>query len=272
MSKYVERKTQIIKLIKPYIDAFNLENDTHLYRDIGHSLYKDIDEALILICKHQLNRTDITSEMKKYLLGKIYRTELEKNKRTVLNGRYPWTYSSRSNCHDIADDIGKEYNMSGASILKYDLYTRAIDKLAGSTAISVTNILSGTEKIPAEKVLLLSKMTDADIEYLKVLFNENFYKLAGYIFINNKTIQNDDSSQPDTIAMIKQMPQHDPDSMVNSLSFTIPSWINSIRRVISTADMALISNDARSTLKRQINDLNNTLAKIFIRLEEKHNE
>lgn len=264
MSKFSNRKTEITERLKPLFITFNLENDKYLLGDIGSSLYNSIENAVILICRHQIQSLYIFPEVKKYLIGKIYRAELIKNKITPK-------LNYNQNCQSIAKSIGKEYGLSGASVIKYDLFSRAIDRLEKGNVISVNNILRGVEKISVENIIQLSKMQDEDIEYLKFLFKENFYKLSGYIVAKNDTFETDNLPilrSTNGEALIKQMPKHDPDAMITSLSFTVPSWINSLKKSISASDLSLISYEAKNALQYQLLDLNRIITKILINLEE----
>ncbi len=264
MSKFNNRKTEIIERLKPLFITFNLENDKYLLGDIGSSLYNSIENAIILICRHQIQSLYVFPEIKKYLIGKIYRAELIKDKiMPKLN------YSQ--NCQSIAESIGKEYGLSGASVMKYDLFSRAIDRLEKGTVISVNNILRGVERISVENIIKLSNMQDEDIKYLKFLFKENFYKLSGYTIAKKNMFEA--GSLPilrstNRKALIKQMPKHDPDAMITSLSFTVPSWINSLKKSISASDLSLISPEAKNALQYQLIDLNRIITKILINLEE----
>lgn len=183
MSRLIERKEAIVKLLKPYIYAFNLENNRHLHNDINSTLYKSIEEAIILLCENQLKMRSHFYEAKKYLIGKIYRAKLVINKKEHSECKSPWQTlkdDSYQNCQGIAYNVGKKYSVSGSSVIKYDLFARSIDILSNGTSISVNRILRGIEKIPGENIIQLSKMEDKDINYLKFLFSEKFFKLAGY--------------------------------------------------------------------------------------------
>lgn len=56
---------------------------------------------------------------------------------------------------------------------------------------------------------------------------------------------------------IKTMPSYDPDAEVASLTLTIPSWISSIDRAQSNADLKLVSKTARMRLEEALRQLAN---------------
>lgn len=274
MSSYRERMSKVISEIRPYIIASKSENDMRIRNDIYATTYKDFDVSVLQICRHQVIRKDITSEMRKYLLGKIYRATLNLNKNRHPDYKFfmwqdkPDSYKT---CQEIADNLGREFNISGASIAKYDLYARSIDILHKSNVIPAVNILSEIENIPVENTIKLSKMSDDDVRYLKMLFDKQFYKMAGYVCIKSIDYSNLEITAQ-APAMIKHMPPHDPDSMINSLSYTIPSWIKSIQTAIDKSDLSKISITASNNLEHKLQELKNTVDNILKRLEESKNE
>ena len=269
MSKYSERKTQVINYLKVFSEVVDLETSRQFEKYISATLYKNTDEAISLICKYIIIQYNITSEMKKYLIGKRYSASLRAAKNNI-SGNYNIQKSDQ-----IADFIGSDYGLSGASVCKYASYARAMDILSDMTSISSTDIMLGKNKISVEDIIKLSKMSDSDIRYLKLLFHENFYKLAGYVVISGKL--SNQHSQPRIIkntapALIKQMPEHDPDSMITSLSLTISSWISFIQKTMATSDIRTVSGSAKANLSNKLTELKNIITETLITLEENKNE
>ena len=64
---------------------------------------------------------------------------------------------------------------------------------------------------------------------------------------------------------VKDMPEYDPDAEISSMIYTIPSWINSISRLIST-DFSKVTNNAKLKLLNELDNLafNIELIKISI--------
>lgn len=279
MSKYAERKEQTLDFFKALKLMDFFKNDKQFVYNINLTLQKSIYEAVILVCEHQLKRIDITSELKKYFIGKMYRAKIIINKQNHYNHSFSvWCNTnskqpdSYQNSRNILNSIGNKYGVSGSSVCKYDMYARAVDRLADMHSISVLDILYGKIKIPIENIVMLSRMSDKDIEYLKLLFGDNFYRLSGYIFIKNEKNENISSLQTKNTALIKNMPEHDPDSMLSSLAYTIPSWINFIQRTMSESDMTATTFSVRMNLEKQLNYLKKTLELFLVKLEVKNNE
>lgn len=279
MSKYAERKEQTLDFFRALRLMDFFKSDKQFVYDVNLTLQKSIYESVALVCEHQLKRIDITSELKKYFIGKMYRAKIMLNKQNHCNYSFPeWCNSnskqpdSYQSSRDILNNIGNKYEVSGSSVCKYDSYSRAIDKLTGMNSISVSDILYGKIKIPIENIVMLSRMSDKDIEYLKILFCENFYKLSGYIFISNEKDENISPPQTINTAQIKNMPEHDPDSMFSSLTYTIPSWVNFIKRTMLESDMTATTFSAKMNLYKQLNYLREIIDLFLVKLEEKNNE
>lgn len=279
MSKYAERKEQTLNFFRALRLMDFFKSDKQFVYDVNLTLQKSIYESVALVCEHQLKRIDITSELQKYFIGKMYRAKIMLNKQNNCNYSFPeWCNSnskqpaSYQSSRNILNNIGNKYKVSGSSVCKYDLYSRAIDKLTDMNSISVSDILYGKTKIPIENIVMLSRMSDKDIEYLKILFCENFYKLSGYIFISNEKDENISPPQEINTAQIKNMPEHDPDSMFSSLTYTIPSWVNFIKRTMSESDMTATTFSAKMNLYKQLNYLREIIDLFLVKLEEKNNE
>ncbi len=70
---------------------------------------------------------------------------------------------------------------------------------------------------------------------------------------------------------IRQMPEYDPDSEVNSLCLTIDSWISSIQRVRGSENFPKITNTASLKLMRKLTVLEHTINTIQESLVERTN-
>ena len=280
MSKYTERRMEILNILKPFIQIQSTESRKQLDKDIALTIHKSVNEAISVICRNQMICYNITPEMKKYLIGQMYRAELIINKYNQYKSSSNNKTSKSKNKDDhiqsaqIADWVGQHCGVSGASVSKYSAYSKAIDNFFGRKTISAIDILLGKIKLSSECITKLSRMSDTDIEYLEYLFHEDYYRFAGYIFMGGETNRPSYSSQSKikpTDALIKQMPKHDPDAMITSLSLTIHSWINSIQRAIASSDIDKVSETAKTKLCTQLNDLKNIITKTLAMLEEKHN-
>lgn len=68
--------------------------------------------------------------------------------------------------------------------------------------------------------------------------------------------------------LVKQMPDYDPDGEISGLTLTIPSWIGSIRRAQSNADVSAISSQALERLAEQLICLAESVEALFSAIKE----
>ena len=67
---------------------------------------------------------------------------------------------------------------------------------------------------------------------------------------------------------VKDMPEYDPDAEISSLTLTIPSWKSSIERAKNTADLTIVSPQAKGDLAQALRELRNTIADMLSEVED----
>ena len=104
--------------------------------NIRRLIFQSRDEAEAYLCAEQLKRTDLTSEYKKYLIGRLFRADMNAasaaflrehpEKQPNADGQISQKYVQKT---EIATIIGKEYNFGFSTVTKYDVYARALDEI-----------------------------------------------------------------------------------------------------------------------------------------------
>jgi hypothetical protein len=225
--------------------------------------FSNKDEIIVWICANQLGRRNISDETKKYLIGKRYETE--RKLLGKLTGRNPYTkiYKQNSELKEArsknhrplaAIKLAKEYNISSQTILSYANYAKSIDKLEKKEPELISEVLKGNLKISQGQLINLSKQEKS----------QNNIKN----YIKNKCNPNKINTKIAHKVTIKDMPSYDPDATINSLSFTIPSWIGSIDRVLEKEDFINVSANAKQKLKEGLEKLKFTADTILLAMEE----
>ena len=227
------------------------------------------EEAKDWICANQLGRRNISDETRKYLIGKRY--EMEK---ILLNNpggknQYSKIYKENEEIKEERDRIhrpvtaiklGKEYNVSTRTVLTYANYSKAIDKLNTEEPDLTQKILNGEIKVPQNQVIRISKLSpkikNKIQKYLKKETNSTDY------LIKPKTVANEKKYK------IKEMPEYDPDAEIVSLSFTIPSWIESLDRVLSLSKYKTATKDVKNKVKKELHNLEFSIGTMLLALEE----
>lgn len=227
------------------------------------------EEAKDWICANQLGRRNISDETRKYLIGKRY--EMEK---ILLNNpggknQYSKIYKENEEIKEERDRIhrpvtaiklGKEYNVSTRTVLTYANYSKAIDKLNTEEPDLTQKILNGEIKVPQNQVIRISKLSpkikNKIQKYLKKETNSTDY------LIKPKTVANEKKYK------IKEMPEYDPNAELVSLSFTIPSWIESLDRVLSLSKYKTATVDVKNKVKKELHNLEFSIGTMLLALEE----
>lgn len=200
------------------------------------------EEATIWICRKQLKRTDLTLQMKKYLIGKISVAE------QAYGEKNPG--ADRRVTH-LRTDLGNEYSYCQSAVRDYERCAKTIDMLFAADRRLTEKLLREKIFLPQGRLIDMSKLSFEQV------------KAAAEALSNTKgglgkapTAQ---KSYPDTAAeaapSIKNMPKYDPDAEISSLSLTIPSWINSIERIRKRITTQ-ISSEAADELYDVLNRLN----------------
>ena len=71
-----------------------------------------------------------------------------------------------------------------------------------------------------------------------------------------------------TYNKIKEMPEYDPNAELVSLSFTIPSWIESLDRVLSLSKYKTATKDVKNKVKKELHNLEFSIGTMLLALEE----
>lgn len=189
---------------------------------------------------------NLNYEQKIYLIGKEYETEkvLHKNLSAI----------------ELSEKLGEKYHKSGSSIQKYAEFARAVDRIEKKFPGKKELLLSGRYKVLRENIVRISY---SSLENIKCFFkNLELYgeKQAIEKFKNQKDVQ--------CIPEVKKTPEYSPDSGVMSLYFTIPSWCKAIDDLAKNDDLSKASIVTNNKLINVLNDLDNSIIKLLIKLEE----
>lgn len=236
--------------------------------------FESKDDAVIWICVNQLGRRNISEETRKYLIGIQYEKEKIVNARKNHAGHNQY---SRSVTKDVADRgqhttairIARENNVSIGTVQKYAAYARALNEIEKKNPKMFPKILSGKYRLSHDNTVELSKLAPEQIEGVRRKLDCGAPTSARFSkchrTVKNAAKRNDE--QPPRPS-VKDMPTYDPDAEINGLSFTIPSWIGSIERIINKTDIGKVSNEAKRVFSNNLNKLIETVEIILAFIEE----
>ena len=237
--------------------------------------FKGRNTAGYYICSQEILRKDLCDDYRKYLVGQMFHY-----KELIEAGD---VFRRPVGKNKLAIEIGASIKLAGGTVLKYNQYSDAMDIVFDSDPDFARKILMGVVKVSQENVVELSRLRAEEIRAIsKAVEEERIDKLTLNDIRNEvrwfamrymggssvRTAKAEEKKTPKT-GTIRQMPEYDPDSEVNSLCMTISSWISSIKRVNDNADFGKITMKARLRLGKQLVALVTTIDDIQKSLEER---
>lgn len=247
---------------------------------------QDENEVISYLCGQQLKRDDLTNEYRRYLFGRQFRANIDtasakymkENPEQELSAhrQAPQKYVKK---YKIADKIGKRYGLHCSTIIKYGVYSYALDHIRTIEPDVVNKILIGKLRISHENIVELAKLPREDIQNLKQLLDESQIEYIVYSQLRHnfqgkrlltgnpckKTVRQRKNNGK---AKIKQMPAADPNVELSILQLTIPSWSEIINRGIKLTDFPATSKPIRQKLMVELAELSQNIGKLIIKLEE----
>ena len=229
-------------------------------------------EAIMWICQHNISApSGSNEELRKYQIGKHYEAAKELFLLSYTEKRMPRYH------YKIASELAVIYNVVPNTVYKYGIYARCLDAIAEKEPQMLTRILYGKLKISHDNIVELSRMPKENIRRLNKNLSETKVEHIGFSDMRHelqwKTLPTAATPKqtkptPESNVAIKQMPEYDPDAEISSLTLTIPSWISSIQRTQSIANLPLISDSARHKIKTQLVNLTETINDMLAAIEE----
>ncbi len=233
------------------------------------------DEAIAWICANQLGRRNISEESRRYLIGKRY--ELEKIIGACnANGRNQHVKNEVVYQNDTQpaintrERLGKEYKIGPATVGRYAVYTQAIDALSTLVPELHQKIITGQIKITQENLAKISRLSASEIRRIgEELLQNPFAQIDSVI----KTAMPKNTPHRVQLAQmqigaVKDMPKFDPDAEILSLALTVPSWVSSINRVRTSANISEISDEARKRITTALNEIVSAAGTMISAIEE----
>ena len=225
------------------------------------------DEAIVFVCKQQLLREDLTNEMRKYLIGRLYRAEVNAKTTKTFNSnriRRQYALGKTSRKQDILLEVSSYLGLSGGTVLKYGTFSKCVDNIRKNDPAIAKGILEGRIKISHENIMrlegcsawelkLIGNAIDLDKE--SHIRSSDISKALSHRAVADPLPASKAKTFDDSDLPIRKMPVYDPDSDISNLIYTIPAWINSVNRAQTNTDFQKISVAAKERTLAQLNRL-----------------
>ena len=247
--------------------------------DVKDMEFECREAAIAWICANQLGRRNITEETRKFLIGMQYenekvvtriRNKLGRNQHTVEYADMDDEEADKACRHWTAQRIAEENNVSAGTVQKYAIFTRALEEIGKKEPKLVPKILSGQYKIAHKHVLEMAELSPEDLRRINRKIDRNPAQFMQYkatrppVPGKYETVATDTPTGPS----VKDMPEFDPDAEISSLTLTIPSWKSSIERAKNTADLTIVSPQAKGNLVQALLELRKTIADLLSEMED----
>ena len=251
--------------ILDHFDYYQICQENDIAFETKRRRFRTKNDVIIWICRNNLANPIITKAYKNYIIGVLFEAEYKNIVRSdVAPGEI------RKTKIDLSEDLGREFNIGLRMPLHYVRYARSMKKLLKKHEKLGMMILSETALVshPA-----LDALTSLDFNALtKVVETIEDYDVTcrvqykpGPSHNNNPNI----SIRPETkprqyvtlpVHSVKDLPAPDPDAEISSLSLTIPTWVNSIRRKCNATNFDEASPDAKARLLAELHHLQNEVS------------
>ena len=178
------------------IDGHNrfriVEKHPHITFTTCEREFNDRHDALAWICKNQLGRRNLTFQQKKYLIGKQFEAEKQ---RQGTNNQYVQAKSEKcqlgtfQNSVDTAERIAQENGIGRRSVFRAEEFAKAVDIadeiepgirseiLAGKIKTTEKEVQALTKAPPEERPALVEELRKPPEERRKVLPERNLLSL-----------------------------------------------------------------------------------------------
>ena len=232
------------------------------------------ESAIAWICAHQLGRRNLSEATRKYLIGVQYdaeklsaahRNQMGLNQYGRLDPESEAEIESPSPKRPYtAERIAKENNISPATVLKYTIYSRAVEKLKQKVPEIVPKILSGKYKISHDNVIELAELSPQEIRKVMRGIEAKEEASSRYKVPRSAMQEVSQGKEPEQEmrATVKDMPPYDPDAELVGLTLTIPSWVSSLDRLQQNISLDKVTPRAKLQLIKALVTLDDKAIKL----------
>lgn len=248
---------------------------------IIHLSFSSREEAISWICLNQLSRRNLTKEAYKYLIGKRYdaekaacqlRNRTGKNQHSVDDLRLVGN-NDRIIARWTSRRLADEYNLSHATVERYGEFSRSLDRIEKEKPGILSTLLSGRYRVSQQNLSTLSKMPkesmDMVVDKLREAENEKgaIPLHAASAIIAPEEDETHPAEKPHLEMKIKEMPAYNPDSEMNGLVLTIPTWIDMITRLTGVS-VRCASGKAKASMMKALTDLMRAITRLQQEMED----
>ena len=237
------------------------------------------EDAVIWICDDLLGK-NMNDERKKYLIGKLFDSYQMRNSRPGMAPPPKPGSGKPAIAAPISDELCRKFKVGQTTLGKYKRYAHMLDRIYNLHSGFGAKLMDGRIQSSHERIIEIGEMSDSQIltlareveitgetritsrDLTRLLRQANsramfFHQISAPPPVREAIpIPLPSAQSISAPKSIKEMPQHDPDSAVNSLCLTVPSWRYSINRVRENKEYPfMVSEDAKARLRSELLEL-----------------
>ena len=220
------------------------------------------DEAIIWICRLRIPETKKRSVIRRYLIGKWYKSEMniynEQNKGKKTDHKSWGPDNPRlEHISAVAYQLAKDVEEKPSTIGHMGTYALTLDSIAEKEPELFKAIIREEVKT-SEKELRKMRMMDSEklirIRQKKMgITNENDDVRMRHKGKHNRDVKKESSkNEMPIVTGIKEMPVFDPDMELKGLSYTIPTWINVMAKTEKKMNVEIATDLAKENLRTNL--------------------
>ena len=259
--------------ILDHFDYYDICRENGIPFETKRRRFRTKNDAIIWMCRNNLANPNITKTYKNYIIGILFEAEYKNILRSdVAPGEV------RKTKVDLSEDIGREFNIGLRMSLHYVRYAKSMKKLLkkheklGMMVLSEMALVShpALDALTQLDINALTKVVDT-IEDYDVTCRVQYKPGPSHNNKLNISIRPESKSRQCVtlpVHSVKDLPAPDPDAEISSLSLTIPTWVNSIRRKCNATNFDEASPQAKEKLMTELQLLQSEVAITFNYLRE----
>lgn len=222
------------------------------------------EDAVCHICQAHLEKDFLPAMFRRYLIGTFFTAA----KNIAYRDRTRRDPSSPHPRAVIGARLGAACGMSMHTVYKAGTLAAAIDRIRSLEPELANGILDGRIAISYENAVVFAKLSKEQLKHhTRRLADSQRGRLTRSDLSApgphaKRMTERSAEKKADAPAIrtaIKEMPAYDPDAGMQSLRYTIPSWIGSIERTFAQSDLSAVSPETYEGTGRQLALLSETV-------------
>ena len=217
-------------------------------------------DVIAWICENQLSRQGLIEENRRYLIGMQYNAKRAAAEEAHDNRDKDGKNSYQVERH-IAETLGTKYGISSITVRRNGRYSHAVDVVEEKVPGFRQSLLSGDYKLSVDNMI---KMPDFSIDQINVIIarleEQKRLRHRQAPHLRNASLSRYLNPDGPSGPSVKDMPSYDPDAEITALTLTVPSWINSIKRALRSAEQQPVSRKAKENVKSAMAELQTQIA------------